>query len=200
MGRVLTVIGGAWAALMFATSASADPCEAIPEAGPLPAYLSFGATFSGPVVEVIDGDSLCVAVGPTPQEWVEVRAADFYAPELATPAGRAAKAALEHLVRGKEAVCVANMRTYDRIAARCRVNGQPIGTLMRAAGIGEGGAGARQRAALPGQQRRPAAAASSSLTCAELRARGGARRGEPGYRSEWDGDGDGIACEPYRRR
>ncbi len=25
-------------------------------------------------------------------------------------------------------------------------------------------------------------------------------RGEPGYRSELDGDADGIACEPYRRR
>ena len=23
-------------------------------------------------------------------------------------------------------------------------------------------------------------------------------RGEPGYRSEMDGDSDGIACEPYR--
>lgn len=23
-------------------------------------------------------------------------------------------------------------------------------------------------------------------------------RGEPGYRVEMDGDGDGIACEPYR--
>lgn len=25
-------------------------------------------------------------------------------------------------------------------------------------------------------------------------------RGEPGYRPEMDGDGDGIACEPFRRR
>ena len=24
--------------------------------------------------------------------------------------------------------------------------------------------------------------------------------GEPGYRPEMDGDGDGVACEPYRRR
>jgi hypothetical protein len=24
-------------------------------------------------------------------------------------------------------------------------------------------------------------------------------RGGPGYRDEMDGDGDGIACEPYRR-
>jgi hypothetical protein len=26
------------------------------------------------------------------------------------------------------------------------------------------------------------------------------RAGEPGYRAEMDGDGDGIACEPYRGR
>jgi hypothetical protein len=36
--------------------------------------------------------------------------------------------------------------------------------------------------------------------CNEARAAGAAPiyRGEPGYRSEMDGDGDGIACEPPR--
>ncbi|MES2119582.1 MAG: excalibur calcium-binding domain-containing protein [Pseudomonadota bacterium] len=36
--------------------------------------------------------------------------------------------------------------------------------------------------------------------CNEVRAAGRAPlyAGEPGYRSEMDGDGDGIACEPYR--
>ena len=36
--------------------------------------------------------------------------------------------------------------------------------------------------------------------CNEVRAAGKAplRVGEPGYRPEMDGDGDGIACEPYR--
>lgn len=36
--------------------------------------------------------------------------------------------------------------------------------------------------------------------CREARARGAApiHRGSPGYRAEMDGDGDGIACEPYR--
>lgn len=36
--------------------------------------------------------------------------------------------------------------------------------------------------------------------CAEARALGVApiRRGQPGYREGLDGDGDGIACEPYR--
>lgn len=37
--------------------------------------------------------------------------------------------------------------------------------------------------------------------CNDARAAGTAPiyRHEPGYRSEMDGDGDGIACEPYRR-
>ena len=36
--------------------------------------------------------------------------------------------------------------------------------------------------------------------CNEVRALGKAplHAGEPGYRSEMDGDGDGIACEPHR--
>ena len=38
--------------------------------------------------------------------------------------------------------------------------------------------------------------------CKEAWAAGAAplRRGQPGYRPEMDGDGDGIACEPYRGR
>jgi len=38
--------------------------------------------------------------------------------------------------------------------------------------------------------------------CNEVRAVGKAplRSGEPGYRIEMDGDGDGIACEPVRNR
>ncbi|MET9697802.1 excalibur calcium-binding domain-containing protein [Streptomyces sp. NPDC006529] len=36
--------------------------------------------------------------------------------------------------------------------------------------------------------------------CADARAAGAAplHRGEPGYRSELDRDGDGVACEPWR--
>lgn len=38
--------------------------------------------------------------------------------------------------------------------------------------------------------------------CNEVRAAGAAPlyRGQPGYRPEMDGDSDGVACEPYRRR
>ncbi|WP_332769462.1 thermonuclease family protein [Phenylobacterium sp.] len=120
MSRLLLL--SLFAALIWSAPASADPCEAIPEHGPLPRYLAFGAGFSGSVSHVIDGDSLCVAVGPGPPDWVEVRLADFYAPELRRLGGAAAKSALARLALGQHAECVANLRTYDRIAARCRIH------------------------------------------------------------------------------
>ena len=127
--------------LALAAPALADPCKAIPDRGPLPAYLARGSIFSGPVVYIGDGDSLCVAVASGPENWVEVRVADFYAPELNTPEGKRAKATLERLVKGKRAVCRAEKRSYDRIVAHCEVGGRSIGELMTASGVAEGGRG-----------------------------------------------------------
>ena len=137
---------------------------------------------------------MCSSWAAAGTDWVEVRLADFYAPEFSSADGPAAKAALKRIAFGKQATCVAGASTYDRIAARCHIDGRAIGDLMTAAGIKEGGAGT-------GAVFRPRlkAVAPAGLSCAQLRARGGARRGEPGYRSDWDGDNDGIACEPYRR-
>mgnify|MGYP001565759171 CR=1 FL=1 len=49
---------------------------------------------------------------------------------------------------------------------------------------------------------RPAPSAAYFRNCREAWAAGAAplHRGQAGYRAEMDGDGDGIACEPYRRR
>lgn len=198
-------------ALALSASALAGPCEAIPDRGPTPAWLRYNAAFSGPVTQVLDGDSLCVAVGPGPgpgpQNLVEVRLADFYAPEMSERQGAAAKAALSRIALGREARCVAGLRSYDRIVARCTIGGAPIGDLMRQAGVVEGGRGASD----PGVRvvRGPGASAPSAATppgafrsCAQARAAGAAplRRGAPGYNPHLDGDGDGVACEPYRGR
>ena len=50
--------------------------------------------------------------------------------------------------------------------------------------------------------RAPAPTGVYYRNCKEAWAAGAAplRRGQPGYRPEMDGDGDGIACEPYRGR
>lgn len=129
------------AALAWPAWAFADPCKAIPDKGPMPAYLAPGRAFSGSVVYVGDGDSLCVALGPDPMRWVEVRVADFYAPELRAPGGAEAKATLDRLTIGRQAVCVAGRRSYDRVVATCRIGGASIGDLMRRAGVREGGNG-----------------------------------------------------------
>ena len=127
--------------LLPLSAAFADPCKAVPESGPMPAYLVHGKAFSGPIVYVGDGDSLCVAVGPTQGDWVEVRLADFYAPELSAPGGREAKAALERIAMGKRVVCQAQHRSYDRVVAVCSHREVSLAVRMRQAGIREGGNG-----------------------------------------------------------
>lgn len=55
--------------------------------------------------------------------------------------------------------------------------------------------------ARPARDRAGTASAVYYAGCNEARAAGAAPiyRGEPGYREDMDGDGDGIACEPHRR-
>lgn len=197
-----------WVTLLWfcfmSSAAQADPCEAIPESGPLPSHLGFAARFSGPVTHVIDGDSVCVAVGPTPRDWVEVRLADFWAPESSQAGGQAAKAALERMALGKDVTCVAGMRTYDRIAARCTIAGRSLGDNLRAAGVREGGNGAgRIEVQTRGLSESPRLHGGYRFTtCSAARAAGAApmHRGSSTYNPNLDGDGDGIACEPYRGR
>lgn len=120
----------------------ADPCSAVPQKGPMPASLARGERFSGPVVHVGDGDSLCVAVGPRQgADWVEVRLADFHAPELKSPGGREARDTLKRLAAGRRVDCLSRGRTWDRVAADCRLGGRSLGERMRAAGVAEGGRG-----------------------------------------------------------
>lgn len=92
--------------------ATADPCKAIPDKGLMPADLAAGRSFSGPVVYIGDGDSLCVDVGGRgPESWVEVRLADFYARELREAGDPQAKGTLARIVGGRRVTCVAHHRT-----------------------------------------------------------------------------------------
>jgi endonuclease YncB( thermonuclease family) len=124
--------------LVIASPAKADPCE-----GPLPNRS--GVEFSGTVRYVGDGDSLCVGQTDDPNEWIEVRIADFDAPELHRPGGEAAKAALVRLALGQPVVCTTErgrsgrVISFDRVIARCWIGSVSIGNLLRRAGIAEGG-------------------------------------------------------------
>jgi len=107
-----------------------------------------GAMVTGMVRYIGDGDSLCIGNSPDPKTWIEIRLADFYAPELHSPDGPAAKRKLVDLAKGKAAVCTvqhsdhgSRTYTYDRLIAQCRIDGTSLGDLMRRAGVSEGGRG-----------------------------------------------------------
>lgn len=120
-------------AVLFPAAALADPCD-----GPLPKP---GVSFSGLVRYVGDGDSLCVGRSADPATWIEVRLADFYAAELHGPGGAQAKAALENIARGRNLTCRAGRRSYDRVVARCEIDGVSVGDLMRRRGVQQSGKG-----------------------------------------------------------
>lgn len=119
----------------WATPALADPCE-----GALPTR---GTSFAGVVRYVGDGDGLCIGPAGRPDHWIEIRLADFYAPELHERDGLEAKRRLERLAMGRTLVCRAGRRSYDRVVANCTLNGQPLGALLRAQGGRQGGRGHR---------------------------------------------------------
>lgn len=134
----LLIVAATLGVLCPSAPVDADPCEA-----PLPSQA--GVRFSGVARYVGDGDGLCVGKTANPQEWIEVRLADFDAPELHKPGGPAAKAALEHVALQRAVVCTTERGrsgrsiSYDRVIARCRIGATNVGELLRHAGIAEGG-------------------------------------------------------------
>lgn len=76
-----------------------------------------------------------------PANWIEVRLADFYGPELAELGRREAKATLARITLGTHADCVAGKRSYDRVVALCRIGRASVGDSMKADGVEEGGNG-----------------------------------------------------------
>jgi endonuclease YncB( thermonuclease family) len=128
----LTLLGANWASPVLA-----DPCEA-----PLPRQ---GERFSGVVRYIGDGDGLCVGPADRPDRWIEIRLADFYAPELHERGGAEAKQRLAQLTLGKTIACRAGRRSYDRVIAACTLGRRPLGQLLRDRGGVEGGRGWRRR-------------------------------------------------------
>ena len=133
------ILAAAFLALV-ATTAHADPCTA-----KVSGYRA-GDTVRGTVRAVLDGDSICVSASGDPATWVEIRLADFYAPELSTAPGRDAKRAMDRL-KGQPVTCTAQRgsrgrtTSFDRLVAVCRIKGVSIAERMKAAGILQGGRG-----------------------------------------------------------
>jgi glucose/arabinose dehydrogenase len=123
-------------AMIAATAAAPLSCppSAAPPQGPAPqparlvppppaactaAAPAAGATFTGTVLQVIDGRTLCVAFGPSPDQWVRVRLTDA---GVGPPRG-----ALMAVAFAKEVTCVVQAPDGEGVTAVCVVDGHSVG-------------------------------------------------------------------------
>lgn len=86
---------------------------------------SVGEPFAGPVLQVLDGRTVCVAVGPTPDQWIRVDLADGHD---ATP-----RAAMMEAVFAQRIVCVSDRIKGHGVVAHCALDGVSVGSLGAAA-------------------------------------------------------------------
>ncbi|HWA63074.1 MAG TPA: nuclease [Caulobacteraceae bacterium] len=120
--------GPAWCPAPGQAPASRAAEEPVACTAPAPAA---GAVFAGPVLQAADGGSVCVALGPSPDQWVAVRLAD---------APQAPRGALMAAAYGKRVVCLAESSGSGATLAHCAVDGTSVGKLAGGLGVIEAAA------------------------------------------------------------
>lgn len=101
--------------LLGANSAQAGVCGA-----PTP---KAGAAIKGPVLHVEDGQTLCVATGFDPSQWVELK----LSPAEQTPAP---KGALMAAAFGKDVICRVEAVVDGQAIADCAVGSKSVASLL----------------------------------------------------------------------
>lgn len=109
------LLAGVFAVFFAANSASASPCGADP--------MPVGSTFRGPVLHVLDGATLCVALSPAPAEWAELRLAD--APQ------ESSRNLLMAVAFAHDVDCIVVEAQGAAPAAMCSIDGRSLGELAR---------------------------------------------------------------------
>lgn len=111
-------------ALIIAGSAQAA-CNA-----PTPAT---GAVIHGPVLQVTDGDHICVATGTEPSDWAELLIKGADEGPVVQP-DRLGAALLMSVAFAKTADCTIVTDAKGRKVADCRIDGQPLVDLLKRPG------------------------------------------------------------------
>ena len=98
-----------------------------------------GTQVRGPVLHVLDGDHLCIALGETPDRWLEVELADAGLVRASSNSGDNLRGALMSVAFAQNITCRIVDRAGDRAVAVCRLDGQPLGGLaLKPQAIGAG--------------------------------------------------------------
>jgi hypothetical protein len=96
-------------AVLAGSSSAAGVCEGSPA--------DTGTTVSGPVLEIPDGASLCVALGPSRSTWIPVQLATL----------TSSRSALMAAAFGKNATCIVEPDGHGQ----CLIEGVPLGDALR---------------------------------------------------------------------
>lgn len=87
-----------------------------------------GATLKGPVLHVIDGERLCVALGPATDQWVEVQVSDASLQKAS--AGKPARGSLMAAAFARNAACSVTGIVDGRAVAACRIEDRPLAETL----------------------------------------------------------------------
>ncbi len=123
MSKVAVMALGMAASLAAAGPAGAQTCPVrLPPAPCTASAPGPGERFTGPVLQVLDARTLCVALGPAPDQWVQV--------EIADAAPDAGRGALMGAAFGRDVQCVVTRRAASGVRAVCiDLDGISVGRL-----------------------------------------------------------------------
>jgi len=126
-----TIIAGFALAVCASGAYAGEACGA-----PAPAV---GTEVHGPVLHVLDGNHLCVALGETPDTWLEVELADAGLVRAASNPGDSPRGALMSVAFAQNISCRIVDRAANGAVAACSLDGRPLGELaLRPQAIGAG--------------------------------------------------------------
>ena len=116
------------AILVVALGACAGAARAGPCAAPAPAV---GAEIHGPVLHVLDGKRLCVALGETPDRWVELTLNDAGLVEAADVTDPNPRGTLMALAFAQNVTCKVTGIEAGHAVAACSLDGRPLADPAR---------------------------------------------------------------------
>jgi micrococcal nuclease len=116
-----TIIAGFALAVSAGAAQASEACRA-----PAPAI---GTEVHGPVLHVLDGNHLCVALGATPDTWLEIELPDAGLVHAASNPSDDSRGALMSVAFAQNVTCRIVDRATNGAVAACSLDGQPLGDL-----------------------------------------------------------------------
>jgi micrococcal nuclease len=123
MGVRATIIAGFVLAVSAGGAQAGEACGA-----PAPAV---GTEVHGPVLHILDGNHLCVALGETPDTWLEIELPDARLTKASDNPDGNPRGALMSVAFAQNITCRIVDRAAHGAVATCSLDGRPLGDLAR---------------------------------------------------------------------